>query len=141
MAKLTIMPQKMTIEVSEADTLLSSLKKSGLSIKSSCGGCASCGDCIIEVLAGDEFLSEQTFEETKLLGNIFHITKERLSCQTKITGDVIINIEKHKQKEVAKVRKTQLRKSKDIEQKVREPREPRDIGFKKPKKFKFSEEE
>ena len=53
-------------------------------IKSSCGGVASCTDCRIKVIAGEDSLTTPPFEEVQLLGNVFHITKERLSCQAKI---------------------------------------------------------
>ncbi len=141
MPKLTIKPFGKTVEVSESESLLLELKKNGYNIKSSCGGCASCGDCIIEVISGDKNLTMQTFEETRLLGNVFHITKERLSCQTKITGDVTIDISNHKQVFVKEKPKTLLRKEKSPEEKEFKPKEPKELGFKKPRKFTFKEEE
>ena len=64
-------------------------------MKSSCGGHASCSDCVIKVRSGESNLTEPTFEEINLLGNVFHITKERLSCQTKVLGDVTIDVSGH----------------------------------------------
>jgi ferredoxin len=93
--KLTLWPSGEILEVSAEENLLSQLKKAGKKIKSSCGGCATCGDCVVVVKSGELNLSPQSFEELRLLGNVFHITKERLSCQTKITGDVTLDISSH----------------------------------------------
>lgn len=93
--KVTLWPSGEILELNGEENLLTQLKKSGKKIKSSCGGCATCSDCAVIVKSGEMNLTPQTFEELRLLGNVFHITKERLSCQTKITGDVTIDISGH----------------------------------------------
>lgn len=93
--KVTLWPSGEILDLSGEENLLQELKKAGKKIKSSCGGCATCGDCLIVIKSGELNLSPQTFEEVRLLGNVFHITKERLSCQTKITGDVTLDISAH----------------------------------------------
>lgn len=110
--KVTLWPSGEILEISGEDTLLNQLKKSGKKIKSSCGGCATCSDCIVVVKSGEMNLTPQTFEEVRLLGNVFHITKERLSCQTKITGDVTLDISAHdKNTSTGKIEKPQGQKS------------------------------
>lgn len=93
--KVTLWPNGEVLNLNGEETLLTQLKKNGKKIKSSCGGCATCADCVIVVKSGEMNLSHQSFEELRLLGNVFHITKERLSCQTKITGDVTLDISAH----------------------------------------------
>lgn len=93
--KVTLWPSTEVLEVSGDQSLLEELKKAGKKIKSSCGGHATCSDCIIKVKGGESSLTPPTFEELRLLGNIFHITKERLACQTKLTGDAVIDISAH----------------------------------------------
>ncbi len=93
--KLTLWPSGEVLEVNGTEPLLTQLKKAGKAIKSSCGGCATCSDCVIVVKGGEASLTPPTFEELRLLGNVFHITKERLSCQTKLTGDAVIDISAH----------------------------------------------
>jgi len=93
--KCTLWPSGEVLTLNGEDTLLKQLKDAGKKIKSSCGGCATCSDCMIVVKSGELNLTPQTFEELRLLGNVFHITKERLSCQTKITGDVTLDITLH----------------------------------------------
>lgn len=93
--KVTLWPTGEVLTLNSEENLLIQLKKAGKKIKSSCGGCATCTDCMIVVKSGEMNLAPQTFEELRLLGNVFHITKERLSCQTKITGDVTLDISAH----------------------------------------------
>jgi ferredoxin, 2Fe-2S len=93
--KCTLWPSGEVLELNTEDSLLKQLKAAGKKIKSSCGGCATCGDCMVIVQSGEMNLTAQTFEELRLLGNVFHITKERLSCQTKVTGDITIDISAH----------------------------------------------
>lgn len=130
--KCTLWPSGEVIELNSEDTLLNQLKKAGKKIKSSCGGCATCSDCMIIVKSGEMNLTPQTFEELRLLGNVFHITKERLSCQTKVTGDVTLDISAHEKNTftgknekvpVSKSTTTKLKKREDIEKAVRENEE------------------
>lgn len=133
--KVTLWPSGEILECNGEDTLLNQLKKAGKKIKSSCGGCATCADCTIIVKSGEMNLAPQTFEELRLLGNVFHITKERLSCQTKILGDVTLDISAHekvtftgkneKPSDVQgqKSTKTMLKKREDIEKSEIESKE------------------
>lgn len=142
--KLKLFPINKTIEVDGNTNLLEAMKKAGLHIKSSCGGYASCGDCVVKIREGVDHLGPQEFKELNLLGNIFHITKERLSCQTKISGDVEIDISHHLDQMPQEISKPQkvVRRTKDeleAKEKNREPqgpREPKQSGFRKPKPFK-----
>ncbi|NOT80713.1 MAG: 2Fe-2S iron-sulfur cluster binding domain-containing protein [Bacteriovoracaceae bacterium] len=93
--KVTCRPSGNVVEVEEGKNLLVALREADTYVKSSCGGHATCTDCIIKIVSGEDYLTPPPFEELKLLGNVFHITKERLACQTCVTGDVIIDISKH----------------------------------------------
>lgn len=95
MYKVTIMPSGETLSVNENESLLTALKEGGHYIKSSCGGHASCTDCVVKILTGEDNVNPPEFDELQLIGNVFHITKERLSCQTKLTGDVTVDISNH----------------------------------------------
>lgn len=95
MHKVTLLPKCQVVEVDGDKPLLTELRRLNVYIKSSCGGVASCSDCIVKVMNGAENLNAPSFEETRLLGNVFHLTKERLSCQTKIRGDIEIDISAH----------------------------------------------
>ena len=73
--KCTLWPSGEVLDLNGEETLLGQLKKAGKKIKSSCGGCATCSDCVVVVKSGERNLTAQTFEELRLLGNVFHITK------------------------------------------------------------------
>lgn len=90
------------LQVSEEKSLLEAFREAGIYVKSSCGGVASCSDCLVKVTSGEDNLNSPSFEETKLIGNVFHITKERLSCQTKVNGPVSIDISNHDKTEDSK---------------------------------------
>lgn len=90
--QLTLWPSGKILEVDDKKPLLEQIKASGQDIKSGCGGTGSCADCVVKILTGDEFLSEPTQAESRLLGNVYHITKERLSCQLHIHGPVKIDL-------------------------------------------------
>lgn len=120
MPKLTLQPSGDVLELNESDSLLKQLTDAGVKIKSSCGGHATCGDCVVLVKEGGTCMTAPTFEELRLLGNVYHITKERLSCQTKIFGDATIDISAHsKRKSSASVPKGPsviVRKSTDVQE-------------------------
>lgn len=104
MPKVTLYPSEEVIEVRDDQNLLEALRDRGVYIKSSCGGVASCSDCIIKIRSGEDEVSPPPFEELALLGNVFHITKERLACQTYAQGDITIDISDHdKQKDQARL--------------------------------------
>lgn len=148
--KITLAHNDQVIEANDSDSLFIQLKRAGLAIKSTCGGCASCGQCVIVVEAGKENLQEATFEEKQLLGNVFHITKERLSCQTYLNGDVTIDISRHLEQE-QKSKTTVVRRTKEQALAVKEERiqkrkeinenRPKRLGGgKRPRAFNFQNE-
>jgi len=99
MPKLVLRPSGTSLDVVANRNFLEILRERSIELKSSCGGVATCGDCVVKILDGRDCLNEMPFEETRLLGNVFHITKERLACQTKFKlgneGQVIIDISRH----------------------------------------------
>lgn len=154
--KVTVMPSDRTVEIGGDKNLLEALKEHGIYIKSSCGGHASCSDCIVKVKFGEDHLEPPTFDEIKFLGNVFHITKERLACQTKINGNVTIDITGHEEsvdEEKIKNRNAKHLKKKEIKvrKKDEEPfssreaessekeEEGREGGYRKPRLFKLDE--
>lgn len=73
------------------ESLLELLRNEGVDIKSSCGGHATCSDCVVKICSGDQNLSSVNFDEKKLLGNVYFITKERLACQVRCSDLANIN--------------------------------------------------
>lgn len=146
--KVTLRPSGNVVEVEEGQNLLVALRDNDTYIKSSCGGHASCTDCVIKIVSGEDNITPPPFAELKLLGNVFHITKERLACQTMVTGDVTIDISKHdkatdedklknKTSNFSKKKQfqTRVRKESDIE-KIRTEREDERQLFEREQKEK-----
>lgn len=135
--KVTLKPSGDVIEVDSNKSLLESLREHDIYVKSSCGGVASCSDCICKVVSGEDNLESPPFAELKLLGNVFHITKERLLCQTKIIGDVTLDISKHDKatdEEKLKAKTNKFSAKKKAQTKVRSKEE-----FEKIKEDRFQE--
>ena len=95
--KVTCLPGNNTMEIDEETPLLTALRERNVYVKSSCGGHASCSDCVIKIVEGENNINKPPFAEQSILGNVFFITKERLSCQTKITGPITIDVGAHDQ--------------------------------------------
>ncbi len=90
-------PMEKTLQIDGDTDLLSALREEGIYVKSSCGGYASCSDCLVKIIDGVDNINTPSFEETQMIGNVFHITKERLACQVKVEGEVTIDLSRHDQ--------------------------------------------
>lgn len=95
MHKITLWPTNKVHLIDENSTLLEVFHRDGVSIRSSCGGYATCGECLVKVVSGEDNLVPPAFDEIKILGNVFHITKERLACQCRIRGDISVDMAAH----------------------------------------------
>jgi ferredoxin len=59
-------------------------RRNGVAISTSCNGKASCGLCRVVIVAGEEGLTLMGPLEKRHLGNVYFITKQRLSCQARL---------------------------------------------------------
>lgn len=136
MSKVRIENSEKELEVESDKDLLSALRDKEVYVKSSCGGHGSCGDCVVKVTFGEDNLSPQTFAELQLLGNVFHITKERLSCQTKVTGNITLDMSGHNQTQDEERRDFKNKKylKKVIRRKPQDKKPDQDRGPKKEEK-------
>ncbi|HVK87021.1 MAG TPA: 2Fe-2S iron-sulfur cluster-binding protein [Kofleriaceae bacterium] len=82
----------------DGDTLFDAGAKVGAGIDTACVGKGTCGLCRVKILAGAEHLTPFTDEERKHLGNVYHITKVRLACRSRVSGDVTMQIVRKKGK-------------------------------------------
>lgn len=104
MPTVTIYPGPEGGEVKTADvpagtTLFDAGAKLAAGIDTACVGKGTCGLCRVKILAGAESLNPFTDEEKKHLGNVYHITKTRLSCRTLVgSADVAIEIVRKKKR-------------------------------------------
>ncbi len=73
--------------------------KSDVGIQSACVGKGTCGLCRVVIESGEESLSAYNDIEEKHLGNLYHLTKLRLSCQAKVVegaGDITVLVKPKK---------------------------------------------
>ena len=84
------------VECTSGSTLFEAGAKISAGIETACVGKGTCGLCRVKIIAGAEHLTPFTDEERKHLGNVYHITKVRLSCRCKVSGDVTIEIVRKK---------------------------------------------
>lgn len=94
MPTVTIMRDEgsLAAECAEGDTLFDAGAKVMAGIDTACVGKGTCGLCRVKIVAGAEHLNPFTDEERKHLGNVYHLTKVRLACRSRVSGDVTIQI-------------------------------------------------
>lgn len=90
MPRVTFIDAGKTGEFPEGKTVLSAAGELGVKVSQVCGGDGACGTCRIEVVEGWDGLTPPTPDETyKELDPPY-----RLSCQSKLLGDVIVRVAK-----------------------------------------------
>jgi ferredoxin len=83
-----------TVEIREGESVFEAGAKVGASIDTACVGKGTCGLCRVKVHEGAEHLTPYTDEEQKHLGNVYHITKVRLSCRARVSGaDAVVVVD------------------------------------------------
>jgi uncharacterized 2Fe-2S/4Fe-4S cluster protein (DUF4445 family) len=93
MPKVTFLPAGREAEVADGASLFEAGGGAQAGIETACVGKGTCGLCRVKVVSGAQFLSAYTDEELKHLGNVYHITKVRLSCRARVTGgDVVVEL-------------------------------------------------
>ena len=67
-------------------------RAAGVAITTACVGKATCGLCRVKIVGGEDVLTPLNTAERKHLGNVYFINKLRLSCQARVSGDVVVEI-------------------------------------------------
>ena len=78
------------VEGTHGQTLYSIARDNQIPIETDCNGVGACIRCKVKILDGQ--LSKPLGLERDRIGNIFHITGERLACQAKIEGEATVEI-------------------------------------------------
>jgi 2Fe-2S ferredoxin len=93
LASITYLPLGLKIPCTDGDTVFGVAKQAGIPITTACGAKATCGLCRVKVISGEPHLSPFNDVEKKHLGNVYFITKMRLSCQATVAGgDVTVEL-------------------------------------------------
>ncbi len=78
------------VDVEEGVSLLEAARRCDAPVHTLCNGIAACIQCKVRIIDGGENLSAPDSLEKDRIGNIFHITGERLGCQAKVCGAVVV---------------------------------------------------
>jgi ferredoxin len=92
MPRVTFLPFGVAVDVGESESIFAAARRAQVPIPTACAGKATCGLCRVKIVAGAEHLPPVNRDEQKHLGNTYFITKLRLSCQLRPTGDVTVQI-------------------------------------------------
>ncbi len=93
--------EPVTAACPEGATLFDAGGQAGAAIDTACVGKGTCGLCRIKILAGAELLSPYTDEELRHLGNLYHLTKVRLSCRSRVIageGEIAVEVVRKKRR-------------------------------------------
>ena len=91
---MTFLPAGVRAECRDGESVFEVARRAGVAIPTACVGQASCGLCRVKIAAGEQHLSPFGGPERKHLGNVYFITKVRLSCQARVSGgDVTVEIQ------------------------------------------------
>jgi ferredoxin len=88
--RVTIEPLGVTLDCDTGESVWACARRNGVLIPTACSGKATCGLCRVKLTKGEENVTPINRDEQKHLGNTYFITKLRLSCQLKPTGDVTV---------------------------------------------------
>jgi ferredoxin, 2Fe-2S len=90
--RVTIEPLGVTLDCNEGESVFACARRNGVLIPTACAGKATCGLCRVKMLAGEANVEPINRDEQKHLGNTYFITKLRLSCQLRPTGDITVGV-------------------------------------------------
>ncbi|RMH41923.1 MAG: ferredoxin [Deltaproteobacteria bacterium] len=92
MPRITFLPMNVVVDCEAGDTVFAAGRRAGVPIPTSCVGQATCGRCRVEIVSGEDHLPPLTDDERRHLGNVYFITRVRLSCQCPVSGDVTVRL-------------------------------------------------
>lgn len=93
MPKVTFEPLHLTFDAVDGESVFEVARRNGVPVATACAGQATCGLCRVTILDGERFLPPLNDKESRHLGNVYFVTKERLSCQARVRGgDVVVAV-------------------------------------------------
>ena len=81
-----------TVTVPHGTSILNAALNNDIDLDHFCGGTCSCSTCRVEILSGGENLSKMKPNESMVLGHEKSQRGDRLSCQAKAEGTVVVRI-------------------------------------------------
>jgi ferredoxin, 2Fe-2S len=90
--KIKFMPMNVEVDVDPSKSLLKIATENGLKIKSICGGIASCSECRVKIIEGENSIPEPSKTEMNMIGTSYYIDGRRLACQVRCFGSVTVDL-------------------------------------------------
>ena len=87
MPSLHFEPEDITLEIDEQTTIREAAHQVDVNVHDRCGGNGACCNCVVTIVQGAEHLNPKTLVEEAVT---YLDANDRLSCQCKITGPVIV---------------------------------------------------
>lgn len=88
--KIRLQPGERILEAPRKANLLHFLQSQQIPVGSACGGKGLCASCKLSVVSGEKNLSKPNDRELALAERNHLNKNERISCQTKVLGDIEI---------------------------------------------------
>ena len=92
MPSVTFQPSGARVDCAEGESVFEIGRRAGVEISTACVGKATCGLCRVKLIEGESHVTPLNAAEKKHLGNVYFITKTRLACQTRVSGDVVVEL-------------------------------------------------
>ena len=92
MPSVTFQPSGARVDGADGESVFEIGRRAGVEISTACVGKATCGLCRVKILDGEAHLTPLNAAEKKHLGNVYFITKTRLACQARVSGDVVVEL-------------------------------------------------
>ncbi len=90
--KIKFIPQNIEVDVDPSKSLMKIAVENGLKIKSLCGGVATCAECRVRIIEGENSIPEPSKLELNMIGTSYYIDGRRLSCQVHCFGSVTVDL-------------------------------------------------
>jgi len=86
MIKVRFQPGGQFVLAQPGQSLFELARAAGVPVSTACVGKGTCGLCRVKVRHGEDLLSPLTEADRKHLGNVYFLTKTRLSCQARLVA-------------------------------------------------------
>jgi 2Fe-2S ferredoxin len=80
-----------SISCGSGEVLMKVLLRNQIPVASSCSGDGVCAKCRVKIILGAENLSPADESEKRILSKTFGNDEDRLSCQSRVTGDIAVD--------------------------------------------------
>ena len=90
--KVKFSPIDKEFDIEPNQSVLDLAQKNGVFIKTICNGNASCAECRVKIIDGEQNVLPPTSKELALVGTGYFIDQRRLACQLRCFGDVTIDL-------------------------------------------------